>query len=104
MNARFLATAIAALPLAACHVPDEEFGSAIRLNNSHQIVDERPVYAGVPQEGSESVRLVAAQRRYLKGSVKELLKVDGKSTIGGQGGASGDAAASSGGSRTSAAP
>jgi hypothetical protein len=104
MNTRLLAATapMAILLLSACNTNDPELGHAIRANAEAHVVDAQPVYAGLPVEGSDAVRLVEGQRRYLKGQVKDLLKVDGKSGIGTQGGASDASAAGTG--RTSGAP
>jgi len=87
---------LAALLLPACQQADPDFGHSIRQNRAIQIVDDRPLHAGLPIEGSNGVRLADAQRRYLAGRVKELLKVDGKSSIGVQGGASDSSAGAAG--------
>lgn len=86
----------AALLLAGCETQDRDFGHSIRHNQAVQTVDMQPVYAGVPMEGSDGVRLADAQRRYLTGKVKDLLKVDGKSALGAQGGATDGASAGTG--------
>lgn len=78
---------LAALSLAACQETDQDFGHSVLHNRAVQTVDQQPVYAGVPMEGGDAVHAVDAQRRYLTGQVKELLKVDGKSNLGAQGGA-----------------
>jgi hypothetical protein len=88
--------AAAMLLLSACATPDPDLGYAIRQNTAAQAVDMQPVYAGLPMEGSNGVRAVDAQGRYLGGRVKDLLKVDGKSNIGGQGGASNESSSSTG--------
>jgi hypothetical protein len=88
--------AVALLLLSGCESADADFGHSIRHNQAVQTVEARPVYAGLPTEGSDGVRGADAQRRYLTGKVKDLLKVDGKSGLGAQGGATDSAAAGSG--------
>jgi len=95
------ASLAAACLLSACETPDPDLGHALYYNRNIQVVDMNPAYAGTPMEGSDGVRLVDAQNRYLQGKVKDLLKVDGKSGIGQQGGA---ADATTGGTGRSAAP
>ena len=93
---------LAAMSLAACQETDPDFGHSFRHNRAMQVVDQQPVYAGTPMEGSDGVHAVDAQRRYLTGQVKDLLKVEGKSGIGTQGGAANTGTAGTG--RTSGQP
>jgi hypothetical protein len=81
-----LATAL--LLLAGCETNDPDLGMSVNRNVVSQAVDMNPRYAGVPTEGSNGKLAVAAQRRYLSGQVKPLLKVDAEGSVGGQGGAS----------------
>ncbi|WP_439534282.1 hypothetical protein [Polymorphobacter sp.] len=88
LKATVLAAPLLLAPLlTACETPDPDFGYSVRRNGVLQVVNMQPVYAGVPMEGGDAVRATDAQRRYLRGQSKTLLKVDGKSGIGEQGGA-----------------
>lgn len=79
-------TVLLLLSLGAC-ATDPEFGATVNHNVVAQAVDMDPQYAGVPIEGTNVQRAVDSYRRYLKGNVKALAKVEGSSKVGGQGGA-----------------
>jgi hypothetical protein len=94
-----LATALLLL-LAGCETNDPDLGMSVNRNVVAQAVDMNPRYAGVPTEGSNGKLAVAAQRRYLNGQVKPLLRVSAEGGVGQQGGASdagGGAPAAAGG-------
>ncbi len=80
-----LATAL--LLLAGCETNDPDLGMSVNRNVVSQAVDMNPRYAGVPTEGSNGKLAVAAQRRYLNGQVKPLLRVSAEGGVGQQGGA-----------------
>ena len=67
---------------------DSGLGSAISNNIAAQTVDMNPTYAGVPIEGGSGQRSVDALRRYQAGAVKQLEKVNNRTEVGSQGGAS----------------
>lgn len=79
-------TVLLLLSLGAC-ATDQEFGATVNHNVVAQVVDMDPQYAGVPIEGANGQRAVDSYRRYLKGNVKALARVEGTAKVGGQGGA-----------------
>nr|WP_310524777.1 hypothetical protein [Polymorphobacter sp.] len=66
------------LTLGAC-ASDPEFGATVNHNVVAQVVDMNPQYAGVVTEGGDGTRAAEAQRRFLNGNIKQLMKPDGKS-------------------------
>lgn len=85
-----MSKAIALVPLvllAAC-AHEIDTGYAVADNIVVQVVDMNPQYAGVPIEGGNGDRSVAAYRRYKDGKVKEPITVGSKGTGGGGGGGS----------------
>lgn len=81
-----LALALAGLSVAA-EAADPQLGITVQNNIALQAVDMNPRYAGAPMEGGNGQRSIDAYRRYLMGNVKDLVKMDGKAAVGGQGGA-----------------
>lgn len=72
------AAALSLLALSACETTDPDLGYAVNRAVVSQAVDMNPSYAGLPIEGSNGVRALDAQRRYLKGEPRSLSKIDGK--------------------------
>jgi hypothetical protein len=77
---------IAALSTPAMAGEDKEFGCTVKHNVEVQTVDMDPKYAGKLMEGGVGQRSSAAVRRYQTDKVRPLLRTDGRSQVGGQGG------------------
>lgn len=75
---RTLLITAAMVALAGCETTDPDLGYSIRRAVVAQAVDMNPTYAGVPMEGTNSVRALDAHRRYLKSDVRRLGRIDGK--------------------------
>lgn len=71
-------TLVLFLALGAC-ATDPEFGATVDHSITAQAVDMNPQYAGVVVEGGDGTRAAEAQRRYLFGNIKQVMKPDGKS-------------------------
>lgn len=85
MRLPLLATAsVALLALSACET-DPDLGYSVRRAVVAHAVDMNPTYAGLPIEGTNGVRALDAQRRYLKGEPRRLGKIDGRVDITGGG-------------------
>ncbi len=67
--------------------PDPELGASVRSNIATQIADPHPRFEGALIEGGDGQRSTDALIRYRAGKLKPLLKTNGKTDIGGQGGA-----------------
>jgi len=67
--------------------PDPELGATVNNNRDVQIVNPNPNYAGIPAPGSNGRRSTDAMIRYETGQLKPLIKTNGKTDLGGQGGA-----------------
>jgi hypothetical protein len=65
---------------------DKEFGCTVKHNVVTQTVDMDPKYAGTLMEGGVGQRSTAAVRRYQTDKVRTLLRTDGRSQVGAQGG------------------
>ena len=83
---------IAGLASPALAVDDKEFGCTVKHNIEVQTVDMDPKYAGTLMEGGVGQRSSAAVRRYQTDKIRPLIRLDGRTGVGSQGGA----AASSG--------
>ncbi len=70
--------------------PDPELGSTVHANVAVQTINRDPDYTGIPLPGTSGRRAADAAIRYQTGKLKPLLKTNGRTDIGGQGGA-GDA-------------
>ena len=66
---------------------EAEIGGAVNNNVEAQTIDMNPHYAGVPAPGSNGRRSADALIRYETGKIKPLIRTNGKTEIGGQGGA-----------------
>lgn len=79
--------------------PDPEFGCTVRQNIETQTVDLNPRYQGTLMEGGIGQRSAAAVNRYMTDKTRPLLRMDGRSEVGQQGGVaqSGDVSSSGGG-------
>lgn len=75
---------------------DKEFGCTIKHNIQVQTVDMDPKYAGTLMEGGVGQRSTAAVRRYQADKIRPLLRTDGRSQVGAQGGGGGGAGSGSG--------
>ncbi len=85
---RFLTiVAAAGVGFATMGAADPDLGHSVTRNIVTQVVDMHPHYAGVPMEGGSGVRSAESVKRYLKGEVKELIRVTGATGVGQQGGA-----------------
>lgn len=89
MRAIVIATALAATAAAAAAGPERDLGAAVRANTAAQAVDLNPDYGNSPA-GTSGRRATDAMIRYQTGRLKPLLKINGKTDLGSQGGA-GDA-------------
>jgi len=90
MNMRiiFVATILTGLAAtAAVAGPDPDLGATVRGNVASQAIDIDPHYAGIPAEGSNGRRAADALIRYETGKLKPLLRTNGKTDVGAQGGA-----------------
>ena len=67
--------------------PERDLGATVRNNVVVQTIDPAPDYAGVPDPGYNGRRAADAMIRYQPGNLTPLLKPNGKSDLGGQGGA-----------------
>lgn len=85
---RFLTiVAAAGAGFATMGAADPDLGHSVTRNIVTQVVDMHPHYAGVPMEGGSGARSVDSVRRYLKGEVKQLIRVTASTNVGQQGGA-----------------
>lgn len=66
---------------------DPDFGCSVRSNINIQTVDLDPKYEGKLMEGGVGTRSASAVRRYMTDKVRPLVQLDGRSEVGGQGGA-----------------
>lgn len=66
---------------------EAELGASVTANIASQTIDMDPHYAGVPAPGSNGRRSADALVRYETGKLKPLIKTNGKTDLGGQGGA-----------------
>lgn len=75
---------------------DSDFGCTVRQNIETQTVDMNPKYEGTLMEGGVGQRSAAAVNRYMTDKVRPLIRMDGRSEVGQQGGvaASNDVASS----------
>lgn len=67
--------------------PDRNLGASVLANIVTQAVDMDPDYRGRPLVGTSGRRAADAMIRYQTGKLKPLLRTNGKSDLGGQGGA-----------------
>ena len=67
--------------------PDRHLGDTVRANIAAQTIDMSPDYAGRPVPGASGRRAADAMIRYQTGKLKPLLKTNGKTELGAQGGA-----------------
>lgn len=75
---------------AASAGPERDLGASVRANIAAQAVDLNPDYSNSPASGTSGRRAVDSIIRYQTGRLKPLLKTNGKTDLGAQGGA-GDA-------------
>jgi hypothetical protein len=80
---------MAALSSPALAVEDKEFGCTVKHNIEVQTVDMDPKYVGDLMEGGIGQRSSAAVRRYQTDKIRPLIRVDGRTAVGAQGGSSG---------------
>ena len=66
---------------------DKEFGCTVKQNIEVQTVDMDPKYAGTLMEGGVGKRSSDAVRRYMTDKVRPLIRFDGRTQVGAQGGA-----------------
>ncbi len=85
-----LAAAALAAATSADAGPDRGLGATVRANIAAQAVNLDPDYANSPVTGTSGRRAADAMIRYQTGQLKPLLKINGKTDLGSQGGA-GDA-------------
>jgi hypothetical protein len=78
---------LAALSSPAVASNDKDFGCTVQQNIEVQTVDMDPKYAGTLVEGGVGQRSTAAVRRYMTDKVRPLLRFDGRTQVGAQGGA-----------------
>jgi uncharacterized membrane protein YgcG len=88
---------MATLSSPAMAVEDKEFGCTVKHNVQVQTVDMDPKYAGTLMEGGLGQRSSAAVRRYMTDKVRPLLRTDGRSQVGAQGGGGGGGGSGGGG-------
>ncbi len=72
---------------AAHAAPDRDLGSSVRHNVAVQIANPYRRFRNTLTEGGDGERAVDSLTRYRTGKLKPLLKANGKSDLGGQGGA-----------------
>ena len=82
-----LAAAIALGAVPALAGPEAELGATVIHNRLIQTINPDPNYDGLPQPTSNGRRSSDAMIRYETGHLKPLLKTNGKTDVGGQGGA-----------------
>lgn len=87
MHKLILFGALAGVATVAMAGPEPELGATVRNNRDAQIVNPNPNYAGIPAPGSNGRRSTDAMIRYETGRLKPLLRTNGKTDVGGQGGA-----------------
>ena len=89
MNSKFYVVAAAVVlgAVPALAGSDPEFGATVRNNRDAQIINPNPNYAGLPPPSGNGKRSADAMIRYETGHLKPLLKTNGKTDVGGQGGA-----------------
>lgn len=80
-----IVAALAAAPARAG--PEPELGATVRNNRDAQIINPNPNYVGLPQPSGNGKRSADAMIRYETGHLKPLFKTNGKTDVGGQGGA-----------------
>lgn len=66
---------------------DKAFGCTVQQNIEVQTVDMDPKYSGKLMEGGVGQRSTAAVRRYMTDKARPLLRFDGRTQVGAQGGA-----------------
>jgi hypothetical protein len=76
-----------ALSSPAVAAEDKAFGCTVQRNIEVQTVDMDPKYAGTLMEGGVGKRSTDAVRRYQTDKVRPLIRVDGRTQVGAQGGA-----------------
>ena len=84
---RLLAAALAVAPAAVAAGPEADLGATVRHNMAVQVIDMHPDYTGRPTPGTSGRRAADGMIRYQTGKLKPLLRTNGKSDLGGQGGA-----------------
>ena len=76
------------LAATAAHAdPDPDLGASVRVNVATQVIHRHPDYSGRPLPGTSGRRSADAIIRYQTGKLKPLLKTNGKTDLGSQGGA-----------------
>lgn len=85
-----MAGTLAMAATAAVAEPERDLGASVRANIAAQVVDLNPDYSNRPAAGTSGRRAADAMIRYQTGRLKPLLKTNGKTDLGAQGGA-GDA-------------
>lgn len=78
---------LGALSSPAVAAEDKAFGCTVRQNIEVQTVDMDPRYEGKLMEGGVGNRSTAAVRRYQTDKIRPLIRVDGRTQVGAQGGA-----------------
>ena len=73
--------------------PDRDLGSSVHNNIAAQAIDPAPDYTGQPFPGTSGRRAADAVIRYQTGKLKPLLKTNGKTDVGTQGGSNDSASA-----------
>ena len=84
----FVVASLAAIGTPASAGPDPMLGASVNTNVAAQVVDPHPDYRGRPFAGTSGRRMADAMIRYQTGKLKPLIKTNGKTDLGGQGGAS----------------
>lgn len=74
---------LATFPLAACTPNDITLGGAWRHNNTLQVVDPEPQYAGELVEGGSGSQAAGAVERYRKGQQKQPVSIRTTNNISG---------------------
>ena len=87
LAAALLAAAAPAAAVAWQQDADAALGDTVRNNIDVQTIYPNPNYAGIPLPGSNGRRTSDAMIRYETGKLKPLLRTNGKTEVGGQGGA-----------------
>lgn len=68
--------------------PDPDLGASVRANVAAQVINMNPDYSDQPPPVASGRRTSDAMIRYQTGKLKHLLKTNGRTDLGGQGGAS----------------
>ena len=84
---KLIVFAVALIGAPALAVSDRNLGAAVKADVAVQVINPNPDY-GDALPGASGRRMVDATIRYQTGKLKPLLKTNGKTDIGGQGGAS----------------